>query len=116
MQANIPTNSLTSEEIAEKKKAQRKIKKEKEKEKRKENEVKQKEQLEKRRFLELSDREKRALAAERRILSQSGTITSRCFLCASDMAGKVPFEYSNNRFCSVECLKAHRLKNPIKLS
>ncbi|EFA08600.1 tRNA endonuclease ANKZF1 [Tribolium castaneum] len=110
--AQIPTNVLTPEELAEKKKAQRKLKKEKEKIKKKENEIKRREEMEKERFLKLSDREKRALAAERRILSQSGTVITRCFLCACDMTGKVPFEYLGNRFCSVECLKAHRLQNP----
>ncbi|XP_023311873.1 ankyrin repeat and zinc finger domain-containing protein 1-like, partial [Anoplophora glabripennis] len=112
----IPTNALTAEETAEKRKTQRKVKKEKEKEKKKENLVKRKEDEEKDRFLHLSDREKRALAAERRILSQSGTVTARCFLCASDISGKVPFEYSGNRFCTIECLKAHRIKNPVVLS
>ncbi|XP_018562203.1 ankyrin repeat and zinc finger domain-containing protein 1 [Anoplophora glabripennis] len=114
--AQIPTNALTAEETAEKRKTQRKVKKEKEKEKKKENLVKRKEDEEKDRFLHLSDREKRALAAERRILSQSGTVTARCFLCASDISGKVPFEYSGNRFCTIECLKAHRIKNPVVLS
>nr|XP_023023926.1 ankyrin repeat and zinc finger domain-containing protein 1-like [Leptinotarsa decemlineata] len=114
--ANIPTNSLTNEEITEKKKAQRKSKKEKEKVKKKESEIKKKEEEEKDRFLKLSDREKRALAAERRILSQSGTVTKRCFLCAEDIAGKIPFEYMGNLFCSIECLKAHRMQHPLILS
>ncbi|KAG5889111.1 hypothetical protein JTB14_003914 [Gonioctena quinquepunctata] len=114
--ANIPTNTLSNEEIAEKKKAQRKLKREKEKEKKKENDIKKKEEAEKDRFLKLSDREKRALAAERRIISQSGTVTKRCFLCAADIAGKVPFEYMKNLFCSIECLKAHRMQNPVVLS
>ena len=50
---------------------------------------------EKRRFLSLSDREKRALAAERRILaaaSESGAATvavlSRCYQCGADISGK----------------------------
>ncbi|XP_045476125.1 ankyrin repeat and zinc finger domain-containing protein 1-like [Harmonia axyridis] len=111
--AQIPVNSLTQEEMAEKKKQLRKIKKEKEKIKKEENKLKRIEESEKERFLKLSDREKRALAAERRILVQNGTVSARCFLCASDITGKVPFEYLNNRFCSMDCLKAHRLKNPI---
>lgn len=56
--AQIPLNALTEEELAEKKRAQRKIKREKEKEKKKENHVKQKEMAEKDRFVNLSDREK----------------------------------------------------------
>ncbi|RZC34749.1 ankyrin repeat and zinc finger domain-containing protein 1 [Asbolus verrucosus] len=114
--AQIQTNVLSPEEANEKKKAQRKIKKEKEKIKRKENEIKKQEESEKERFLKLSDREKRALAAERRILSQSGAVIARCFLCAADITGKVPFEYLGNRFCSVDCLKAHRMQNPVVLS
>ncbi|KAJ8950586.1 hypothetical protein NQ314_007810 [Rhamnusium bicolor] len=90
--------------------------KKKEKEKKKENQIKKKEEEEKDRFLQLCDREKRALAAERRILSKSGTVIARCFLCGSDMAGKVPFEYLGNRFCTIECLKGHRMKSPIVLS
>lgn len=35
---------------------------------------------------------------------------SRCFQCASDITGKVPFEYMDFRFCSPKCLKEHRLK------
>jgi hypothetical protein len=56
-----------------------------------------------------------ALAAERRILSQASNsnvkpVLSRCFQCAVDITGKVPFEYDVYRFCTVECLKQHRLK------
>ena len=51
---------------------------------------------EKRRFLALSDREKRALAAERRILAASSEkgaeagsmVLSRCYQCGADMSGK----------------------------
>ncbi|CAH1995768.1 unnamed protein product [Acanthoscelides obtectus] len=114
--AQIPVNALTEEELAEKRKAQRKVKKEKEKEKRKENEVKRKEEEERQRFLNLSDRDKRALAAEKRIRDLSGKVITRCFNCAADITGKVPFEYMGNVFCTIDCLKAHRLKGPILLS
>nr|CAI5819360.1 unnamed protein product [Callosobruchus analis] len=114
--AQIPVNFLTEEELAEKRKAQRKVKKEKEKEKKKENEVKRKEEEERQRFLNLSDREKRALAAEKRIRDLSGKVITRCFNCAADITGKVPFEYLGNVFCTIDCLKAHRLKGPIVLS
>lgn len=89
---------------------------------------------EKARFLALSDREKvnlnykarleicvkyslfvqRALAAERRLLasvSTAGMVTPvlvRCFMCGSDMSGKVPFEYNTYKFCSPPCLQKHR--------
>lgn len=57
----------------------------------------------------------RALAAERRFLSQIADgkvkpVVSRCFQCAADITGKVPFEYDIHRFCSIDCLKQHRLK------
>lgn len=136
-QSQIPTATKTEEELAEKRKALRKIKKEKEKEKRKENEIKRKEQDEKDRYLKLSDREKvclylhihtwngsiyttfmlqRALAAERRLLANCPTVLVRCFLCAEDISGKVPFEYSGNRFCSMNCLKAHRMQHSVIIS
>jgi len=72
---------------------------------------------EKKRFLQLSDREKRALAAERRLLSSLSTsgaatpVLVRCFLCGSDMSGKVPFEYNSSKFCSPPCLQKHRKFN-----
>lgn len=105
------------------------MKREKEKEKKKENEIKRKEDEQKDRFLKLSDREKvrmrnhyfditfplhlfqRALAAERRILDQSGKVIVRCFQCATDISGKVPFEYMTNVFCTITCLKTHRMQN-----
>ncbi|XP_017784983.1 PREDICTED: ankyrin repeat and zinc finger domain-containing protein 1-like [Nicrophorus vespilloides] len=117
--AQIPTpqpSDLSPEELAEKKRLQRKCKRDKEKEKKKEKIVVMKERVEQDRFANLSDREKRALAAERRILSQSGEVISRCFLCGSNIAGKVPFEYMANRFCTIDCLKAHRMKSPLTLS
>ncbi|KAF6030440.1 ANKZF1 [Bugula neritina] len=69
---------------------------------------------EKARFLALSDREKRALAAERRLLQAAGTqskvpqVLNRCHHCAKDITGKTPFEYLNYTFCSPQCLKLHR--------
>lgn len=114
--AQIPLSTLTDEETAERKKAQRKVKREKEREKRKENLLKQKEEEQAERFLKLSDREKLALAAERRILNAQGKVISRCFLCGSDMAGKVPFEYLENKFCTIECLKSHRLNTTVHIS
>jgi len=35
-------------------------------------------------------------------------VCSRCWKCGRDMAGKVPFEYYDYKFCSVTCLKEHR--------
>ncbi|XP_015440018.1 PREDICTED: ankyrin repeat and zinc finger domain-containing protein 1-like [Dufourea novaeangliae] len=97
----------------ERKRQQRKVKREKERVKKKEFELKKQEEDAKQRFLSLSDREKRALAAEQRILKQGCTMISRCFQCAVNMAGQVPFEYNFNRFCSMPCLKEHRLRNKV---
>ncbi|KAF4516827.1 hypothetical protein B566_EDAN006221 [Ephemera danica] len=92
------------ERLAEKKKSDAEQKKLEEEQKR--------EQEERNRFLNLNDREKRALAAERRLLaSGSKVMVVRCFLCGCDMTGQVPFAYQNFSFCSMQCLKAHRLHN-----
>ncbi|XP_061186027.1 tRNA endonuclease ANKZF1-like [Saccostrea echinata] len=102
------------QKAAERKKLQKKAKQERMKEKREEEAVKEAEEREKKRFLALSDREKRALAAEKRLLKtiegtgQKAPVLSRCFQCGVDMTGKVPFEYSDFKFCSPKCLKQHR--------
>ncbi|CAL7951192.1 unnamed protein product [Xylocopa violacea] len=106
------TDEIEQEELL-KKRQQKKIKREKDKVKRKEFELKKQEEDSKQRFLSLSDREKRALAAEQRILKQGCTLISRCFQCGVNMAGQVPFEYNLNRFCSMPCLKEHRLHNKV---
>lgn len=101
---------------AERKKVQRKAKQEKMKDIRAEEAGKKREEAEKMRFLSLSDREKRALAAEKRLVKQSVVVggqvpvLSRCFQCAKDMTGKVPFEYNDYKFCTTKCLKEHRLQ------
>lgn len=96
-----------------KKRALRKIKREKEKKKKKAEEVIQQEKKEQQMFLKLSDQEKMALAAERRILAAtSNVVLARCFQCATDMSGKVPFIYDAYRFCSMTCLKLHRRSHP----
>ncbi|XP_073970573.1 tRNA endonuclease ANKZF1-like isoform X2 [Rhodnius prolixus] len=114
--SHIPSalNDEIEAEIADKRKAARKAKRLKEKEKKTEKEAVKKEEEEKQRFLHLSDREKRALAAERRLLAAGGqknVVLSRCFTCATDITAKVPFEYENFRFCSMDCLKAHRIQS-----
>lgn len=55
----------------------------------------------------------RAFAAEKRMLSQGHTVILRCFQCAVDMTGQVPFEYNANCFCSMSCLKEHRLHSKL---
>lgn len=103
-----PLTEEMEQEVLEKKKLQKKAKREKEKVRKKEMDNQRQEEALKQRYLNLTDREKRALAAERRILQQGGMIFSRCFQCANDMTNQVPFEYNANRFCSMICLKAHR--------
>ena len=86
----------------------------------------QKEEREREAFLKLSDREKRALAAERRILAANAKVDNagptkenaelislsiqRCYQCGYDITGKTPFEYQNFRFCTPKCVKEHRKK------
>ncbi|KAK2173751.1 hypothetical protein NP493_849g01024 [Ridgeia piscesae] len=102
------------EREAARKRAQRKAKKERLKDQKAEEAKKLAETKETDRFLGLSDREKRALMAERRLLGQMSTqgdtavVLSRCWQCGADISGKVPFEYLDFRFCSPRCLKQHR--------
>lgn len=126
--AQIP-GPLTDEMEAEKKKKEAERKKAQKKAKQEQNKVKkemeakqQTEEREKQRFLNLSDREKRALAAEKRLVSQvtgqgsTKPVLSRCFQCGTDMTGKVPFEYLENRFCTSKCLQTHRKSQAQKKS
>ncbi|XP_059159367.1 tRNA endonuclease ANKZF1-like isoform X2 [Physella acuta] len=104
------------QKAAEKRKAKKKALNEKNKEKKAAEAVMRQENQEKERFLSLSDREKRALAAERRLLQQSinqgcvKPVLSRCWQCGTDITGKVPFEYSDYKFCTTKCLREHRSK------
>ncbi|XP_045608383.1 tRNA endonuclease ANKZF1 isoform X2 [Procambarus clarkii] len=120
--AKVPS-ALTPEQeaqqaakLAQRRKAQRQAKLERQKEKKKKAKEEMQEEEEKKRFLALSDRDKRALAAERRILEQQvkagvqNTCLLRCFMCATDITGLVPFEYNGNKFCSTKCVRDHRLK------
>ncbi|KAM9123700.1 tRNA endonuclease ANKZF1 isoform 1-T2 [Pangshura tecta] len=72
------------------------------------------EQEEKRRFAALPDREKRALAAERRLAAQlpdTGAAlanTRRCWQCGESLLGRIPFHYLDFSFCSTACLQTHR--------
>ncbi|XP_022085556.1 ankyrin repeat and zinc finger domain-containing protein 1-like isoform X2 [Acanthaster planci] len=118
---------MRAAKAAEKKKLQKKNKRIREKEqkeelKRQEEERKMREaeEEEKRRFAALSDREKRALAAERRFQAQltaQGAMTTdtvilnntkRCWMCGASLVGKVPFEYLDYKFCTIQCVKQHK--------
>jgi len=115
---SVEAEEEKSNKMKEKKKAQRLVKKEKEKGKKEEEGRIKKDEEEKQRFLNLSDREKRALAAERRILaahhsekeSSPAPVLQRCYNCAVDTTGKVPFEFSDYQFCSIKCVKLYRTK------
>ncbi|KAH9513359.1 Ankyrin repeat and zinc finger domain-containing protein 1 [Bulinus truncatus] len=101
---------------AEKRKAKKKSLNEKQKEKKAEEVQLLQEKRERERYLALSDREKRALAAEKRFLQQNAyqgatlPVLSRCWQCGIDITGKVPFEYADFKFCSTKCLREHRNK------
>ncbi|NXJ59828.1 ANKZ1 protein, partial [Rostratula benghalensis] len=114
--AKVP-GPLTQEMEAkklEKKRAQKAQRKQRDQAKREEQQRWEREQEEKRRFAALSDREKRALAAERRLAGQlQDTSTalaniSRCWHCGESLLGRIPFHYLDFSFCSTTCLQTHR--------
>lgn len=116
--ARIPELKVVSEEKLQKEAERRKLQKERrrqrEKAKKEEERIEKEQQAERNAFLALSDREKRALAAERRlaaafrktreVVREDG---NRCFQCGRILPA-VPFEYNDNRFCQVLCVKEHR--------
>ncbi|XP_073503432.1 tRNA endonuclease ANKZF1 isoform X2 [Phyllobates terribilis] len=108
-----------SEEVearkAEKKRVQRAQRKQKEKDDKEERSRREAEEAEKKRFAALSEREKRAIAAERRLAAQlnltketAGTDVRRCWQCGESLLGKIPFEYLEFSFCTTHCLQEHR--------
>ncbi|NXD78737.1 ANKZ1 protein, partial [Halcyon senegalensis] len=114
--AKVP-GPLTQEMEAkklEKKRAQKAQRKQREQAQREERQRWEQEQGEKQRFAALSDREKRALAAERRLAAQlqdTGTTLangSRCWQCGESLLGRIPFHYLDFSFCSTACLQTHR--------
>ncbi|MBN3295208.1 ANKZ1 protein, partial [Amia calva] len=114
--AQVPGPLTTEIELkkTEKKRAQKAVKKQREKEQKEEKKRQEAEEEEKRRYAALSDREKRALAAEKRLASQmatSGVTVSnprRCWQCGETLLGKMPFEYLDFSFCTTRCLQQHR--------
>ncbi|KFZ55146.1 Ankyrin repeat and zinc finger domain-containing protein 1, partial [Antrostomus carolinensis] len=104
--AKVP-GPLTQEMEAkklEKKRAQKAQRKQREQAQREERQRWEQEQGEKQRFAALSDREKRALAAERRLAAQlkdsSTTLDniSRCWHCGESLLGRIPFHYLDFSF------------------
>ncbi|XP_024062629.1 ankyrin repeat and zinc finger domain-containing protein 1 isoform X2 [Terrapene carolina triunguis] len=115
-QAKVP-GPLTAEMEArrlEKQRAQRAQRKQRAQELRGQQQRLAQEQEEKRRFAALPDREKRALAAERRLAAQlpdTGAAlanTRRCWQCGESLLGRIPFHYLDFSFCSTGCLQTHR--------
>jgi len=114
--AQIP-GPLTAEiesKQSEKKKAQKALKKQREKEQKEEKRKQELEAEEKKKFASLSDREKRALAAERRLAEQVAATgagisnVKRCWSCGESLLGKIPFQYLEYSFCTPRCVQAHR--------
>ncbi|XP_049624022.1 ankyrin repeat and zinc finger domain-containing protein 1 [Suncus etruscus] len=104
---------------AAKKREQKAARRQREDQQRQQREQEQREQEEQQRFAALSDREKRALAAERRLAAQMGapcpevpesiiSNVQRCCSCGASLQGLVPFHYLDFSFCSTRCLRDHR--------
>lgn len=114
----IEAEKKQKESLRKKAKQQRlRVKKQVEQEAKIISEFKAKQVEEERRYKNLSEREKRALAAERRILNQKSSageakpVLSRCSQCFRDISGLIPYEYYHFRFCTPKCLKDHRFKS-----
>ncbi|KAG8520884.1 Ankyrin repeat and zinc finger domain-containing protein 1 [Galemys pyrenaicus] len=105
---------------ASRKREQKVARRQREEQQQKQQEQEKREQEEQQRFAALSDREKRALAAERRLAAQLGapppgipdsamiSNVRRCWSCGISLQGLVPFHYLDFAFCSTRCLQEHR--------
>ncbi|XP_043550343.1 ankyrin repeat and zinc finger domain-containing protein 1 isoform X1 [Chiloscyllium plagiosum] len=97
---------------SEKKRAQKMAKKQREKEQKEQKRRLEEEEIKKKTYAAMSEREKRALAAEKRFAQQVENNTtntiSRCWLCGESLLGRVPFEYLEYKFCTTHCLQEHR--------
>ncbi|XP_051010023.1 ankyrin repeat and zinc finger domain-containing protein 1 isoform X1 [Acomys russatus] len=119
--ARVPgplTQEMEARQIT-RKKEQKAARRQREQQQRKQREQEELEQEEQRRFAALSDREKRALAAERRLAAQLGAPcppvpdsavvnAGRCWSCGGSLQGITPFHYLDFSFCSTRCLRDHR--------
>ncbi|VBB27515.1 unnamed protein product [Acanthocheilonema viteae] len=123
--SQIPELAVMSEEQlskeVERKRIQREKKKQRDKAKKAAHYQEKMEQEQRQKYLALSDREKRALAAERRIaasLQKRCQVVendgNRCFKCGAVLDPK-HFEYCDNYFCSLACLQQHRKEKPPQL-
>ncbi|XP_051704087.2 tRNA endonuclease ANKZF1 isoform X3 [Oryctolagus cuniculus] len=119
--AQVP-GPLTAEmeaQRAARKREQKAARRQREDQRRQRQAEEQREREEQLRFAALSDREKRALAAERRLAAQLGAPSPatpdpavvnarRCWSCGASLQGLVPFHYLDFSFCSTRCLQDHR--------
>ncbi|XP_052605881.1 ankyrin repeat and zinc finger domain-containing protein 1 isoform X6 [Peromyscus californicus insignis] len=119
--ARVPgplTQEMEARQAA-RKKEQKAARRQREQRQQKQREQEEQEQEEQRRFAALSDREKRALAAERRLAAQLGAPSppvpdsvvvnaGRCWSCGMSLQGLTPFHYLDFSFCSTRCLRDHR--------
>nr|XP_033473878.1 ankyrin repeat and zinc finger domain-containing protein 1 isoform X2 [Epinephelus lanceolatus] len=121
IKAQVP-GPLTAEiesKKTEKKKAQKALRKQREKEQKEEKRKQESEAEEKKRFASLTDREKRALAAERRLAEQVAATgvglsnVKRCWMCGESLLGKIPFQYLEFSFCTPRCVQAHQKANAL---
>jgi hypothetical protein len=111
------------EKEKDKKRKKNKLKKQKEaQQKQKQKEI-ETELEERKKFLELTDQEKKKLILDRNFLNilpnqaepispkysaNDFKVISRCWYCGVDNSSNVPFEYFDYKFCSTKCLKAHK--------
>ncbi|XP_044159601.1 ankyrin repeat and zinc finger domain-containing protein 1 isoform X1 [Bufo gargarizans] len=116
-----PISEVVEARKAEKKRVQRAQRKQKEKEDKEERLRKEAEEAEKNRFAALNDREKRAIAAERRLAAQLNsnkdmavTNIRRCWQCGESLLGRIPFDYLEFSFCTTRCLQEHRRSQAAK--
>ncbi len=103
------------EKMAERKRTQKKAKKLREKERRGEEELKSSERSRETAVASLTDRERRAMAAERRMARQLPSATTvrgagACEVCSQSLAGVLPFERLTYKYCSMACVKEHRIQ------
>ncbi|KAM9484643.1 tRNA endonuclease ANKZF1 isoform 2-T4 [Salvelinus alpinus] len=112
-----PLTAELESKKTEKKKAQKAAKKTREKEQREQRKKLEMEAEEKKKFASLSDREKRAQAAEKRLAEHKASTggdlsnTRRCWQCGESLVGKVPFQYLDFSFCTPRCVQEHRKAN-----
>ncbi|XP_029314961.1 ankyrin repeat and zinc finger domain-containing protein 1 isoform X2 [Cottoperca gobio] len=118
-QVPAPLTAEIESKKVEKKKALKALRKQREKEQKEENRKHELEEEEKKRFASLTDREKRALAAEKRLAEQVAATrvglsnVKRCWSCGESLLEKVPFQYLDYSFCTPHCVQAHRKANTI---